>query len=286
MTIYVQPETLDEALEVLAQGPVTVAAGCTDLFPATGLPMLGGPVLGGPVLDITRIRGLRGIEQTAQGWRIGAATTWTDLVAADLPPAFDMLKMAAREVGSIQIQNSATLAGNICNASPAADGAPPLLALDAAVELGSANGRRSIPLGAFLTGPRQTDLRPGEMMTAVTIPAAAASGRSAFCKLGARKYLVISIAMVAVRLAAVDGRVRDIAVSVGSCSPVAQRLTGLEQVLNGLPVSELADAVTPDLVSEKLQPIADIRASAEYRLTVAETLICRMLAGLGAEVRK
>ena len=273
MTLYVQPETLNEALDVLARGPVTVAAGCTDLFPATDRPMLSGPVL-----DITRVKGLRGIQQTAEGWRIGAATTWTDIVAADLPPAFDMLKLAAREVGSVQIQNSGTIAGNICNASPAADGVPPLMALDAIVELSSAGRLRNVPLGAFLAGPRQTDLRPGEMVTAITVPVESGRGRSAFRKLGARKYLVISIAMVAVRVDMADGRATDIAVSVGSCSPVAQRLTGLEQVLTGLPVSELATAVTPALVSQKLHPIADIRASAEYRLEAAETLIRRMLA--------
>ena len=276
--MYVQPETVNEALDILAQGPVTVAAGCTDLFPATDRPMLSGPVL-----DITRIRGLRGINRNADGWRIGAATTWADIGAADLPPAFDMLKLAAREVGSVQIQNSGTIAGNICNASPAADGVPPLLALDAVIELSSTDGQRLIPLSSFLTGPRQTDLRVGEMVTAITVPAKSCNGQSAFLKLGARKYLVISIAMVAARMTVSKGRVKDVAISVGSCSPVAQRLTALEQVVCGLPVNELASAVTPDLVSEKLNPIADIRASAEYRLEAARTLICRVLAELGAE---
>ena len=128
MAAYHRPDTLQGALDVLAERPVTIAAGCTDLFPATQ-----GRTLTGPVLDITGIAGLRGIKREEGGFRIGATTSWTDVIRAELPPAFDMLKQAAREVGSVQIQNSGTVAGNICSASPAADGMPCLAALDAEV---------------------------------------------------------------------------------------------------------------------------------------------------------
>ena len=110
---------------------------------------------------------------TAGGLRIGACTTWSAIRDAALPPAFDALRAAAAEVGGGQIQNAGTIGGNLCNASPAADGVPPLLALDAEVELASAAGTRRLPLAAFLRGPRRTDRRPGEMLTAVLIPAAA-----------------------------------------------------------------------------------------------------------------
>ena len=195
MAEYHRPVALSDALALLGRGPVTVAAGCTDLFPG-----IDGPALRGPVLDITAIDGLRGIEASAEGWRIGATTTWSDLLAADLPPAFDMLKAAAREVGSVQIQNTGTVAGNLCNASPAADGVPPLLALDASVELTSTQGTRALPLERFLTGVRQTGRAASEMVTAVTVPRRAGAGVSRFLKLGARRYLVISIAMIAARL--------------------------------------------------------------------------------------
>ena len=134
------------------------------------------------------------------GLRIAACTTWSEIRDAALPPACDALRAAAAEVGGRQIQNAGTIGGNLCNASPAADGVPPLLALDAAVELASAAGTRRLPLAAFLLGPRRTDRRPGEILTAVLLPEAALAGRSVFLKLGARRHLVISIAMVAVRL--------------------------------------------------------------------------------------
>ena len=129
MSLY-RPQALDRALAFLGEGPAAVVAGGTDVFPALGL-----RPAPARVLDLTAVEGLRGISRAGDGWRIGAATTWTDVVRADLPPLFDALKQAARQVGSIQIQNAGTVAGNLCNASPAADGVPPLLALDAEVEL-------------------------------------------------------------------------------------------------------------------------------------------------------
>ncbi len=275
MDAYHRPTDLDEALRILAAEPVRIAAGCTDLFPATEA-----KALSGPILDIAAIEGLRGITSTDAGIRIGAATTWTDVIRADLAPAFDALKLAAREVGSVQIQNAGTVAGNLCNASPAADGVPCLLVLDASVELASAQGRRSLPLSEFLMGPRRTALEPGEMMTAITIPKMALSGRSSFLKLGARKYLVISIAMVAARLEVEDDTIREAAVAVGSCGPVATRLPALESTLIGVPVGESGRVVHGDLVEPFLDPIADIRASAAYRREAATEAVRRVLRDL------
>src|SRR5262245_56522956 len=124
--MYVRPRTLDEAVQALATPGVQILAGGTDFYPAHV-----GRVVSAPVLDITAIDELDGIAETAGEFRIGGRTTWTQLIATPLPRCFDALKAAAREVGSIQIQNRATIAGNLCNASPAADGVPPLLALDA-----------------------------------------------------------------------------------------------------------------------------------------------------------
>lgn len=273
MGAYHRPRALADALAVLADGPVTLAAGCTDLFPATQ-----GRALPGDVLDLTGVEGLRGISRDAQGWRIGATTTWTDILRADLPAAFDGLKLAAREVGSVQIQNAGTLAGNLCNASPAADGVPCLLTLEAEVALSSPGGTRRLPLQDFLLGPRRTALTPGEMMTAIHIPATADTGQSDFLKLGARKYLVISIAMVAVRLVLSAGRVEAARIAVGSCSATARRLTDLEHSLTGAPASpQSARLAVPELVGGKLSPIADIRADAQYRRDAASALVRRAL---------
>ncbi|SMX33145.1 FAD binding domain-containing protein [Maliponia aquimaris] len=270
---YLVAASLSEALEALGEPAAAVIAGGTDWFPAQGsrLPR-------GDLVDITRVPGLRGIARDTGGWRIGGATTWTDVIRANLPPAFDGLKAAAREVGSIQIQNAGTIAGNLCNASPAADGVPPLLTLGAVVELASTGGTRRMPLADFLIGPRQTARQPGEVLTALVIPDLPAAAQGAFLKLGARHYLVISIAMVAAVVTVDRGRVAQAAVAVGSCSATAQRLPALEAELAGRRVADLLAAgsgfVTPAHLAP-LAPIADVRGSADYRMEAAATLCAR-----------
>lgn len=269
---YIAARNLDEALGVLAGSDAAVIAGGTDWFPA-----LGERPFAGTLLDISRIAGLRGIARDGAGWRIGGATTWTDVIATDLPPAFDGLKQAAREVGSVQIQNAGTVAGNLCNASPAADGVPPLLTLAAEVELSSRAGVRRLALDAFLQGVRKTQRRPDELLTALFVPAPPDKAQGAFLKLGARKYLVISICMVAVVIAVEDGHLSDVRISVGAASPVAQRMTALETALKGAPVTEAASRVTSDLLPG-LSPISDIRATAEYREGATVEMVRRTLA--------
>ena len=268
---YLRPDNLDDALAALATGDLVRAAGCTDLLAATERKSLPGDVL-----DLTGIDGLRGISQTDSHVRIGGGTTWTDIIRADLPAAFDGMKLAAREVGSIQIQNRGTIAGNLCNASPAADGVPPLLTLDAMVELSSLRGVRQLQLAEFISGPRQIALKPDEVLTAVLVPMAATKGCSHFLKLGARKYLVISIAMTAARIVIEDGIVLEAALSVGACGPVATRLAEAEAALIGAPLdpARIADA----MVNCTLSPIDDVRADAGYRRTSAAELVRRTLA--------
>src|SRR5690348_18284665 len=137
MGLYLRPTELAVAVAALAEQPFTVLAGGTDVFPAR----VGKP-LGGDILDIGQISGLRGVSECGDHFRLGAGTTWSDLIAAALPEWFDGAKSAAREVGGVQIQNAGTIAGNLCNASPAADGIPVFLTLDASVELASRDGRR------------------------------------------------------------------------------------------------------------------------------------------------
>lgn len=271
---YHRPTDLQQAYDILANRDVQILAGGTDVFPAQT-----GAQLHGEVLDLGAIPKLRGIEQADEGWRIGATTTWSDLAQAQLPPAFNALQQAAREVGSLQIQNSATIAGNLCNASPAADGVPPLLVLDANVEIRSKDELRRIPLSEFITGVRQTILEPHEIVTAIHIPQSAVQGASAFHKLGARKYLVISICMVAARLEMANGVIQNAAVSVGSCSPMARRLPELERALIGCNYDDPArwHAVLEQQVHTLLTPIADIRADESYRRTAAVELINRTI---------
>ncbi|UVK39313.1 xanthine dehydrogenase family protein subunit M [Mesorhizobium sp. AR10] len=277
MIRYAKPTTVDEALALLGEAPWRILAGGTDFYPAQG-----SKPHRENVLDINGLAALRGITETEAHWVIGARTTWTDLVRHPLPAAFDALKQAAREVGSVQIQNVASMAGNLCNASPAADGVPPLLVLDAEVELRSAATTRTLPLQKFILGNRRTELQPDEMVTAIRVPRSVATGTSAFVKLGARRYLVISIAMAAARLTVEGGIVRDAAVAIGSCSVVAKRLSAVEAALRGLPANALlADAVLSAPMDE-LSPIGDVRGSAEYRLGAAREIVARaVLAAVG-----
>lgn len=266
---YLAPAELTEALEMLAAGAHTVLAGGTDFYPAR----VGKP-LNDSVIDITGLDELRGVGEVDAGWRIGALTTWSEIIGADLPGSFAGLKMAATQVGGVQIQNAGTLAGNICNASPAADGVPPLLTLDASVELASVSGSRTLSLEEFLVGYRETALQPGELVTAILVPSALDEAVSDFLKLGSRKYLVISVVMVAAVIALDElGRVEQARIAVGACSPVAQRARELEAELVGQS-GDLAALVTPAHLA-MLAPIDDIRASGANRMDAALQLVRR-----------
>ena len=276
--MYFRPTTLDEAVSILAARGGQILAGGTDFYPALGekLPQ-------GAIVDVSALRELRGISISADHVRIGGLTTWTDGIRAPLPRYFDALKAAAREVGSVQIQNRGTVAGNLCNASPAADGVPPLLILDAVVELVSAAGRRQMPLAEFIVGNRKTLRRPDEVLSGILIPRRVETANSAFLKLGARRYLVISISMVAALIRRDDvqrnhaGRIAEACVAVGSCSASARRLGDLEKSLVGLPCAPgIGEAVTKAHLSP-LSPIDDVRATAQYRRDASLVLVRRAL---------
>lgn len=282
MTRYAKPTSLDEALALLDQTQWRILAGGTDFYPA-----LGNRPIRENILDINGLAELRGVTKSDDGWLIGARTNWTDIIRHDLPPAFDALRAAAREVGSVQIQNVATVAGNLCNASPAADGVPALLVLGAEVELRSADTLRRLPLADFVLGNRRTALHANEMVTGIRVPRDGASGRSAFVKLGARRYLVISIAMAAARLAVEDGAVREAAIAVGACSAAAVRLTGIERALQGRRADASLGAVLATAPVTELAPIDDVRGSAAYRLDAAREIVTRaVLAAAGLDAAR
>lgn len=275
---YVKPRTLDEAVALLAAGEAQILSGGTDFYPA-----LGERVVREPVVDVSGLGELRGVSREADWFRIGGLTTWTEIIRTPLPRCFDALKSAAREVGSVQIQNRGTVAGNLCNASPAADGVPPLLALDAEVELVSKLGVRRMPLADFIVGNRKTQRKADELLTAVLVPRELEDAASTFVKLGARRYLVISISMVAVVVQVSDHRqvfdrqVVEAGVAVGSCSAVARRLRALEGELVGASVRDgLGRVVRPEHLAP-LSPIDDVRATAEYRMDASLRLVQRAL---------
>ena len=271
--MYSRPKTLDAALHVLAHDGGQILSGGTDFFPA-----LGDRPVPERVIDISGLREIKGITVETDYIRIGGLTTWSQLVATPLPRCFDGLKSAAREIGGIQIQNRGTVAGNLCNASPAADSVPPLLTLDAEVELVSETGTRRLPLADFVVGNRKTVRRPDEILANVFVPRTLDDASSTFLKLGARRYLVISIAMVAAVLKTDNaGCVAEARIAVGSCSAAAHRLTILEHALIGAPARTGLGAVALAEHLAQLSPIDDVRATASYRNDAALTLVGRAL---------
>ncbi len=279
---YERAADLAGALQRLADGRWTPLAGGTDFYPAH----VGRPVRE-RVLDLSAVDELRGIRATRADdattqWRIGALTTWSQLARAPLGAPWFALHQAAREVGGLQVQNQATIGGNLCNASPAADGIPALLALDAQVELASVRGRRTLALREFVLGNRRTALAPDELLVAVTLPRHSPRARSLFLKLGHRRYLVISIVMVAAAVDFGEGeRLSHCALAVGACSAAAVRLPLLESRLLGTPRDLLAqrfDYLLDDEALAPLAPIDDVRGTAAFRRHAAAQLLRRSFA--------
>lgn len=268
MPLYLRPEFTAEALAELASRPLGILAGGTDFYPARV-----GQVVEEDVLDVTRIAALRGIAGEPGHYRFGATVTWAEVGHTSLPDWLQGFQGAAREVGGAQIQNAGTIGGNLCNASPAADGVPILMALNASVELASLAGIRRVPVTDFLIGNRKTQRAPGELLTAVLVPKPEGRARSAFLKLGTRRYLVISIVMVGVCVVTDDlNRISRAGIAVGACSAVAQRLTELEQALVGTPVDEAWELAEARHL-RGLKPMDDVRGDAGYRHHAALQLV-------------
>ncbi len=282
MQLYLRPTSLGEALEALgpsgpAPGTLTVLAGGTEVYPASA-----GRPLAEDILDLAAVPELHGIEECCDHIRIGALATWRDLTDADLPPGFEALERVAREIGGPQIQNTGTVCGNLCGAASAADGVPPLLTLEARVELSSLDGVASLPLDAFILGERRTALGPDQLMTAVLAPKPAPGARSHFVKLGARSPPVIAIVSVAALVAGDGaGRVGAARLAVGACSALPQRLPALEAALRGRPLDRALGAAVEPRHLAGLEPVDDVRASADYRLEAVAVLLRRILGELG-----
>ena len=256
-----QPRTVDEALAMLRDdGPLVPLAGCTDVYVALEF----GTLPARRFIDISRLRELRGIEAVDGGLRLGAGTTYTDLARSPLiAERLPMLAAASREVGGVQIQNRGTLGGNVANASPAGDSLPVLAAVDAVVMIRSADGERRVPFTDFHTGYRASVLRPDELIVSFEIPAV--EGEQWFRKVGTRAAQAISkVVMAAVKAP----RPR---IAIGSVAPTVVRARRTEDALaNGASIHE-----AQRVFAEEINPIDDIRSTADYRRRVAVNLLRR-----------
>ena len=270
------PRTLPEALDMLAEDSAMPIAGGTNVV----VDLRAGKHQPRFLVDVTRLAGLRGIRRDGEHLVIGGGTTISDLLhdplIAQNAPA---LAEAARVFANPLIRNRATVAGNLVDASPAADTAPPLLALDAEVELSSKTGVRCVPLADFLVGVRRTLRRPDELVTSVCCPLPGAFGSAShFHKLGLRKADAISVLSVAVTVTwDAAGRCTKARIALGALAARPLRATAAEAVLFGQTLTPALIDEAARLASEATQPIHDIRGAAAYRREVTGVIVRRLL---------
>ncbi len=281
MTRVATPSSLAEAIDLLRADPeLRPVAGCTDLMVSEPEVRADLPA----VLDLLALPELRGIRESSEGVTLGATTTFSQIRRAPVVQEyFPALAQAASEIGGWQIQNRATVGGNVVNASPAGDSLPVLLALDAEAVIAGANGERRVAYADFTTGYRQTVLRPGELLVALHLPILAPGTRQAFRKVGTRAAQAISKVVVCVVARVEQGRFHDFRLAAGSVAAVPLRLTSVEQSISGL----LAEPETADLAgrlaADAVQPIDDVRSTAEYRRFALQRVVRRLTLELAAE---
>ena len=255
-----RPRTLRHALEMMRDEPLTPIAGCTDVY----VNLQFGTSRDLRFIDVWPLRELRGIGTDSGLLRIGALTTYTDIINSRLVQRrLPMLVAAAREIGGKQIQNRGTLGGNIANASPAGDALPVLAAADATIVLVSAAGERRVPFVSYYTGYRTSVRREDELIAAIEVPRI--DGRQWWCKVGTRRAQAISKVM----MAAVRGPL--VRVAVGSVAPTVVRLRHTEDALSAL--TPLRDAQR--ILADEITPIDDVRSTAEYRRRVCANLLAQ-----------
>ena len=274
---YYRPSTLDEALKLLGElsEKARILAGGTDLVLDLKIKRYNVSDL----IDISKLNELRYIIDEGDRIRIGALTSIQEIadssVIAEKAPS---LKKAADEFAYWQIRNMATIGGNLCNASPAADTAPPLLVHEALVKTASIEGERIIPITEFFKGPRQTALKPSEILVEVAIPSKPQPPwRHAYYKLGRRRGHEISVTSIAIAASIDAGVFQDIRIALGSMAPTPVRARSVEVFLKGRKVSESVIEEAVEKLSSDVKPISDVRASAEYRLHVSKALLKDML---------
>jgi CO/xanthine dehydrogenase FAD-binding subunit len=267
--------TLQVALEELARHPGSRPfAGGTDLM----VLLEAGTLPRGRYVNVWGLPELRGITVTAAEVRLGAVTTYSEVIAHPiLRSEFPLLTSAAAVTGGVATQNRGTLGGNIANASPAADSPPALLVYDAELELVSIRGSRRVPYDRFHTGYKQMDLAPDELIRTITIPRGRRGWVESYRKVGARRAQAISKVCVAAAARTDGGVVQDVRVAFGSVAPTVLRCRHTEAAIRGRSVTDETVADARVALARDIAPIDDVRSTARYRLRVAENLLIQFL---------
>jgi len=272
---YFEPRDVDETLSLLNQwkGDAKIIAGGTDLIPL----MRDRLVTPKRVIDINKLSELEFIKETDEGIDIGALTRLRAIETSPLVrERIPLLAEAAEQVASIQVRNVATIAGNLVNASPAADMAPSLLVHEARVRTRRTEGKREITLSKFFAGVKETVLEKDELVTNIFVPKMLADTGGAFLKVGKRSALIISTASAASAITLIHGKSK-VRVALGSVAPTPVRARKTEDFLESHEISEKTMKEAADLVTNDISPITDHRSTAEYRKEVSKVLTKRAL---------
>ena len=271
------PGSVDECLQILAKrGPDTkVVAGGTDLLPQ----LKNGVLKPGWVVDLSAVAELRAISDAPDGGlRIGASVTARELeLDARVRSRFPALAESAAMVGSVQVRNLATLGGNLCNAAPSADMAPPLLALDAEAVIAGPSGQRRVSMASFFLGVRRTVLAPGELLLEIVVPAPGAHSGGNYLRHTPRRELDIAVVGVASQVTLTGGKCTTARIALAAVAPVPLRATDAEQALVGQPLTPQQIERAAELASGAARPIDDHRGSIEFRNHLVRVLTRRTL---------
>jgi len=269
---YYEPETLSEAIELLDKlGPeAKILAGGTDLLVQIKM----GVIRPKYIVNIKRIRELYGIRDARDKLVIGALTKLRDIERSSIVrEEFYALYEAVKSMGSIQIRNMGTIGGNLCNASPAADTAPPLIAYGAELVIYGPQGYRRVRVEEFFTGPKKTVLKHNEILAFIEIPYEKRKHGSAFMKI-ARTAMDLAKVNVAVKLVvSEDSTIADLSIALGSVAPTPVRAKSIENALRGAKFDEKTVWSATKLVVNDISPITDVRSTAEYRRWVSRVLV-------------
>lgn len=270
------PDSVEACLEALARkgADAKVVAGGTDLVPQ----MKNGVIKPALVVDLSGLPALRSLEAGAGGLRIGAAVTARALEQdARVQSRYTSIAEGGALIGSVQVRNLATVGGNLCNAAPSADMAPPLVAMEAVAVIAGPKGRREVPLDQFFTGVRRTVLGPDELLLEFKVPAPAARSGGQYLRHTPRRELDIAVVGVASQLTLTDGVCAKARIALAAVAPTPVRATAAEQALEGKPVTPEAIERAAELAVSAANPISDQRGSAAFRLHLVQALTRRTL---------
>ena len=277
--IYHRVRESEEAVRLLNElgRKCRIVAGCTDFIPAVRRGAWSFPD-GVHLVDVKDAEDLRFIKEDGDNIRIGAVTRLSEILQSSLiRKQAPVLAEAVREMASLQIRNTGTIGGNLCMASPAADTAPPLLVLDAKVRIKGIGRDVLVPLTKFFLGPGKTIIGNRELLTEIEFPTMKPDGKSSWMKVGRRNAFTLSVVSVATWAKVEGGIFSDLRIALGAVAPTPTRAVKAEHYLIGRETSEVVIRTGAEIAASEINPISDVRASAEYRRDMADVLTKRAL---------